>query len=123
MTVGFALRPRQRAWLDRSVDLGDNVSLLLDMSAADRPNTYATTNLDVIRQWARERGAQPALLTQTQGGVAYRQLDLALADDREEGLRRIDWKEWFDAFVASDLTFFYRTHRRDGVRSLYFRIA
>src|SRR6186997_222246 len=48
MTVGFALRPRQREWLDRSVDLGENVSLLLDMSAADRPNTYATTNLDVI---------------------------------------------------------------------------
>ena len=77
----------------------------------------------MIRQWARERGAQPALLVRIYRGVPYARLDLVFAVDREEGLRRIDWDEWFEAFVASDLTFFYRTHRCDGVRSLYFRIA
>ena len=123
MTVEYALRPRQRAWLDRSIDLGENVSLLLDMSTFDRPDTYATTNHEVIRQWARERGAQPALLVDMHLGVQSRRLDLAFTGDREAGLQRVDWKTWFDAFAASDLTFFYRTHRRDGVRSLYFRIA
>jgi hypothetical protein len=123
VTVECALRPRQRAWLDRSVDLGENFSLLLDVSAFDQPQTYATTNHDVIRQWAIERNAHPAMLTPARRGVVHRRLDLAFAGDREEGLQRIEWEHWFDAFVASRLTFFYRTHRRDGVRSLYFRIA
>ncbi len=123
MTLDCDLRPRQRAWLDRAVEQGDDAPLLLRISRHDQPDTYSTRNPAVIRQWARERNAQPAMLSRPNHAVAASGLDLALMGDREDGLRRIDWTEWFDVFSACGFTFFYRTHRADGVRSLYFRIA
>jgi hypothetical protein len=123
VTLANALRPRQRAWLDRTVAFDADLSLLLRMPKVDPPRTYATTSHDVICRWARERNAQPAMLVREDCGVRSRLPDLAFTGDREDGLRRVGWNEWFDAFAASHLTFFYRTHRDDGVPSVYFRIA
>lgn len=116
------LRSHQRAWLDRSVEVDDNISQLI-RSPVDQPPTYATANQDVIRRWARERSAQPAVFERAGLGDPTRRLDIAFSGDREDGLRCIDWSEWFDMFAAESLTFFYRTHRSDGVLSLYFRVA
>jgi len=103
--------------------LGEDAPLLLRMSRRDQPDTYSTRNHDVIRQWARERRAQPAMLSSVNRSLDSRTLDLAFIGDREDGLHLVDWAEWFDVFSARRLTFFYRTHRADGVRSLYFRLA
>jgi hypothetical protein len=87
------------------------------------PPTYATTIHDVIRRWTRERRAQPATLARADLGMWSCVLDLAFTGDREKGLRRIGWNKWLNAFDASRLAFLYRTHRLDGVPSMYFRLA
>jgi hypothetical protein len=87
------------------------------------PPTYATTIHDVIRRWTRERRAQPATLARADLGMWSCVLDSAFTGDREKGLRRIGWNKWLNAFDASRLAFLYRTHRLDGVPSMYFRLA
>ena len=89
--TGGALRPGQLAWLNHTGESDDDrLSLLLQLSTIEPPLTYTTRSHDVVRRWARERGAQPALRRETSAGVVTHRLAFAFrADEEEHSLRRI----------------------------------
>jgi hypothetical protein len=88
----------------------------------ERPGrSLVTTNHDVIRQWAEERGATPAVVPGTEHGdhLGVLTFDFGEKDDR---LRHVSWDEWFRTFDERRLNFIYQEKRRDGRQSNFFRL-
>jgi hemerythrin superfamily protein len=82
--------------------------------------TLATRNPDVIRQWARERQAQPAT---TPGGDTENPRVLRFdfpGYDRE--LQEISWDAWLRTFQDRELVFLYQEHMKAGNQSNFFRL-
>ncbi|MGA3038858.1 MAG: hypothetical protein ABSE64_15445 [Vulcanimicrobiaceae bacterium] len=83
--------------------------------------TQTTRDHEVIRKWAKDRGAQPACNVRsdnTDTGV----LRLYFSEQQGRPLRRIDWDEWFRAFDERELCFVYQDTSDDGKRSNFFRL-
>jgi hypothetical protein len=87
----------------------------VDASDAGRQQpgaVLATDDLELIREWAGRRDAQPATGEATRSGPAT--IDI---QDRGAGIRfnfpaaapfrPISWEEWFDNFTRHDLMFVY----------------
>jgi hypothetical protein len=88
----------------------------------ERPGrSLVTTNHDVIKQWAEERGARPATVAGTEHGD---QLGVLTFDFGNGGgnLRPVSWEEWFDTFDGRRLNFVYQEERSDGRKSNFFRL-
>jgi hypothetical protein len=83
--------------------------------------SLVTTNHDVIRRWAEERGATPATVAGTEHGDHLGVLRFDFGD-KDERLRHVSWDEWFDTFDARRLNFIYQEERRDGRQSNFFRL-
>ena len=83
--------------------------------------SLATTNHEVIRTWATERGAVPATVegTEHSDGLGVLRLDFGGNSDR---LRHVSWDEWFETFDLRRLNFLYQEERKDGNRSTFFRL-
>ena len=65
-----------------------------------------TTDHDVIRRWAEERGGRPAKVI-GQEPIALR-IDFPGEDDDGEELTPISWDEFFTAFEEKNLIFLYQ---------------
>ncbi|MGY1742064.1 MULTISPECIES: Rho termination factor N-terminal domain-containing protein [unclassified Blastococcus] len=88
----------------------------------ERPGrSLATTSHEVIRQWAEERGGEPATVPGTEHGDHLGVLRLDFGGD-DDGLRKVGWEEWFATFDARELNFIYQEERKDGHQSTFFRL-
>ncbi|HEU4656006.1 MAG TPA: Rho termination factor N-terminal domain-containing protein [Capillimicrobium sp.] len=88
----------------------------------ERPGrSLATTNHDVIRQWAEARNATPATVEGTEHGDTLGVLRFDFGGDSER-LRHVSWDEWFATFDARRLNFIYQEERKDGRQSNFFRL-
>ncbi|MGY1771311.1 Rho termination factor N-terminal domain-containing protein [Blastococcus sp. SYSU D00813] len=88
----------------------------------ERPGrSLATTSHEVIRQWAEERGGEPATVPGTEHGDHLGVLRLDFGGD-DDDLRKVSWDEWFATFDARELNFIYQEERKDGNQSTFFRL-
>ena len=88
----------------------------------ERPGrSLATTSHEVIRQWAEERGGEPATVPGTEHGDHLGVLRIDFGGD-DEGLRKVSWEEWFGTFDVRELNFIYQEERKDGRQSNFFRL-
>lgn len=85
-------------------------------------DTLVTTSHDIIRQWAENRGANPATTpgSEDNGNVGVLRLDFPHYGGAV--LRRVEWADWFATFDARNLSFRYQEHRADGEPSNFFRL-
>ena len=89
----------------------------------ERPGrSLVTTNHDVIREWAEERGAQPASVPGSEHDDHRGVLRFDFPGYGGESLEHISWDEWFDAFDERSLNFLYQEQRKDGQRSNFFQL-
>ena len=91
-----------------------------DESGPQEPVEHsATTDHDVIRQWAEDRHATPATVegTEHEGNVGELRLDFDFGNDLED-LQEVSWDDWFRAFDERGLEFvFQESTRPDGSAS------
>ncbi|MFF2485614.1 hypothetical protein ACFVSU_04395 [Microbacterium sp. NPDC058062] len=107
-------------------DAGPNVAADVEAPAArdaveqDEPVEHsATTDHDVIRQWAEDRHATPATVegTAQEGNVGELRFDFDFGNDLED-LKEVSWDDWFRAFDERGLEFvFQESTRPDGSAS------
>nr|WP_320069535.1 hypothetical protein [Micromonospora sp. RTGN7] len=95
-------------------------------SIQDRPErpgrSLVTTDHDVIRRWARERGARPATIAGTERDGRAGVLTFNLPGYRESSrIREITWDEWFRTFDTRRLNLIYQEQLRNGRQSNFFR--
>ncbi|MDF5753599.1 hypothetical protein [Spongiactinospora sp. TRM90649] len=89
----------------------------------DHPGeTLVTTQHDVIRKWAEERGAVPATVPGTEHDGHAGVLRLDFPGYAGKDLAHIDWDAWFSAFDQRGLRFIYQEHLKDGDTSNFFRL-
>jgi hypothetical protein len=90
----------------------------------DEPGkSLVTTNHEVIRKWAEERGAVPATVSGTEHGDRPGVLTFdfpPLGDD--DRLRQVSWEEWFETFDRRGLNFLFQEKLADGRQSNFFRL-
>ncbi|MEV2239074.1 hypothetical protein [Micromonospora sp. NPDC049891] len=105
----------------RSVRSSQLISSLQDRP--ERPGrSLVTTNHDVIRRWARERGAKPATISGTEREGRAGVLTFNIPGYRESSrIREITWDEWFHTFDMRRLNLIYQDQMRDGRQSNFFR--
>ncbi|WBB51918.1 hypothetical protein O3597_28300 [Verrucosispora sp. WMMA2044] len=105
----------------RSVRSSQVISSLQDRP--ERPGrSLVTTNHDVIRRWARERGAKPATISGTEREGRAGVLTFNIPGYRESSrIREITWDEWFHTFDLRRLNLIYQEQMRDGRPSNFFR--
>ncbi|RZT81315.1 hypothetical protein EV382_4591 [Micromonospora violae] len=95
-------------------------------SITDRPErpgrSLITANHEVIRRWARERGAKPATIAGTERDGRAGVLTFHIPGYRESSrIREITWDEWFHTFDLRRLNLIYQEQLRDGRQSSFFR--
>lgn len=84
--------------------------------------SLATSNHEVIRQWAEARNAVPATVAGTEHGDHLGVLRFDFGGDDEGRLRHVSWEEWFATFDERSLNFLYQEERKDGRQSNFFRL-
>ncbi|WP_199431941.1 hypothetical protein [Qaidamihabitans albus] len=84
--------------------------------------TLVTTDHDVIRQWADERGATPATVPGSEYDDHLGRLRLDFPGYGGENLEPVSWEEWLSTFDKRDLEFVYQEHRKQGSDSNFFRL-
>ena len=90
----------------------------------ERPGrSLVTTNHDVIRQWAEQRGGVPATVRGTEHGDHLGVLRFEFPrGGSEDRLEQVSWDEWFKTFDERRLNFLYQEERKDGSQSNFFRL-
>ena len=78
-----------------------------------------TTDHNIIRKWAEDRGAKPASVKGTGGddiGV-LRLMFPGYSAGRSQSLREISWDEFFRKFDENNLAFIYQDETSQGEKS------
>ncbi|KAB2352539.1 hypothetical protein [Actinomadura rudentiformis] len=89
----------------------------------ERPGrSLVTTDHEVIRNWAEERGAEPATVPGSEYGDRPGRLLLDFPGYGGEDLKKISWDEWFRTFDERKLNFIYQEHKADGAQSNFFQL-
>lgn len=82
---------------------------------------HTTTDHDVIRRWAEERGGRPAIVESTwDGETAVLHIDF---NEPDESLMDISWSEFFRIFDESDLAFLYQDEVGNGEETRFFKLV
>jgi len=81
-----------------------------------------TTDHDVIRKWAEERGGKPATVraTEENGHAGILRIDF---DPPDEGLDRISWDEFFEKFDEVGIAFLHQDRTKDGELSRFHKFV
>lgn len=112
--------PRTGSETSKSVEYSQNITSTDE--EPERPGrSLVTTDHDVIKQWAEERGGVPATVEGTEHGDHLGVLRFDFGGDNES-LRQVSWDEWMDTFDARRLNFIYQEERKDGRQSNFFRL-
>ncbi len=96
--------------------------VVANLSGINKPGaTLLTRNHDVIKQWAKQRGASPAAVAGTEhdGHLGVLRFDFPGFGGRT--LQHVSWTDWFKAFDVRHLVFVYQETKRDGTQSNFFR--
>jgi hypothetical protein len=95
-------------------------------SPEDKPEragrSLATTNHDVIRQWAEARDAKPATVPGTEHGDHLGVLRFDFPGYGGDDLKEVSWDEWFKTFDERKLNFIYQDEKKDGQQSNFFQL-
>jgi Rho termination factor, N-terminal domain len=83
--------------------------------------SLATTNHEVIRQWAEARAGRPATVEGTEHGDRLGVLRFDFGDTTDR-LRHVSWDQWFATFDERGLNFLYQEEHKDGRQSTFFRL-
>ncbi len=87
----------------------------------------ATTDHEVIRKWAEERGGRPATVEGTErGGDAVGMIRLEFPDAPgadDDKLTEITWDEWFAKFDEGGLALLYQEHTAGGQPSNFNKLV
>ena len=74
-----------------------------------------TTDHEIIRQWAEQRGGKPSTVSGTGGKEDAGILRIDFPDRNEpDDLEEITWEEFFDKFEESNLAFLYQEKTAEG---------
>jgi hypothetical protein len=84
--------------------------------------SLVTTDHDVIRQWAEDRGAKPATVPGSDYGGRPGRLLFDFPGYGGEDLKEISWEDWFRTFDERGLNFLYQEHKKEGAQSNFFRL-
>jgi hypothetical protein len=81
-----------------------------------------TTDHNVIRKWAEERGGKPATVKATEGNghAGILRIDF---DPPDEGLDRISWDEFFEKFDEAGIAFLHQDRTKDGELSRFHKFV
>src|SRR5690606_3879692 len=82
----------------------------------------STTDHEVIRRWAEERGGRPARVKGTGGPGDPGMLRIDFPGYAEESLEEISWDDWFRKFEEKNLAFLYQ-ETIDGQPSRFFKLV
>jgi len=84
-----------------------------------------TTEHDLIREWAEERGVKPVSVRGTgrSGGPGVLRFDFEGYGAGSDELRPISWSEFFKKFDDNNLEFVYQDYTRDGRESRFFKFV
>lgn len=89
----------------------------------ERPGrSLVTTEHEVIRRWADERGAKPATVPGSEYEGRPGRLLLDFPGHGGQDLEEISWDDWFRTFDERRLDFIYQEHKKDGSPSNFFRL-
>ena len=81
-----------------------------------------TTDHDVIKRWAEERGGKPAAVKGTGGEEDTGLLRIDFPGfGRTGSLEEVSWDEFFEKFDGKKLAFLYQDETRDGKESRFFK--
>jgi hypothetical protein len=85
--------------------------------------SQTTTDHEVIRTWAEERGGRPAQVSVTgDGEVGILRIEFPdYPENRDEALEPISWDEFFDKFEKEKLAFLYQDTTAGGEQSRFFK--
>ena len=87
----------------------------------------ATTDHEVIRKWAEDRGGKPATVEGTErGGDGVGMIRLEFPDApgaNDDKLTEITWDEWFAKFDEGGLALLYQEHTADGQPSNFNKLV
>jgi hypothetical protein len=94
--------------------------------ATEQAESYTskyTHDHDLIRKWAEERGAKPAVVKGTGGkdDIGMLRLDFP-GYSGEKSLDHISWDDWFKKFEDRKLALVYQDHTGQGVKSNFNKI-
>jgi hypothetical protein len=80
----------------------------------------ATTDHNVIRQWAESRNGHPAVVKSTQGAQrgagGLLRIDFGPAED---SLEEVSWDDFFATFDENELAFLYQEETASGGKSRF----
>ncbi len=83
--------------------------------------TLVTTDHEVIRRWAEERGGVPSTVPGAEYGDHLGVLRFQFPGFGSEDLAEVSWEEFFDTFDERKLNFIFLEHMSDGTQSNFFR--
>lgn len=84
--------------------------------------SLTTTDHEVIRRWAEERGAMPAIVPGTGGDARRCVLRFDFPGCGGEDLTAISWDGWFELFDLRGLRFVYHESSKGDQHGNYFRL-
>ena len=84
-----------------------------------------TTDHQIIRKWAEQRGGVPATVTstKTKGEVGLLRLKFPEVSKDTKKLEEISWEEFFKKFDENKLRFLYQEKTKDGEISRFFKFV
>jgi hypothetical protein len=88
--------------------------------------SYTTTDHDVIRTWAEQRGARPAVVERTEDADGSGVLRLEFPDapgGSSPDLDEVDWDQFFRVFDDRKLAFVYQERTSDGEISRFHKFV
>src|SRR5438874_11401822 len=87
-------------------------------------SSKVTTDHNVIRKWAEERGGKPATVKGTETGGEVGVLRINFPGYRgEDSLEEISWDEFFKKFDEKKLAFLYQDETSSGEQSRFFKLV
>jgi hypothetical protein len=118
-TSGGIRRGKQSS---KSLDYSQEITSTSE--SPERPGrSLVTTDHDVIRSWADERGGRPATVAGTGRGATLGVLRIDFpSGGRSANLREVSWDDWFQTFDERRLNFIYQEERSEGQQSNFFRL-
>ncbi len=84
--------------------------------------SLTTTDHEVIRRWAEERGAMPAIVPGTECDARCCMLRFDFPGCGGEDLNEISWDDWFELFDQRGLRFVYHEGSKGDQHGNYFRL-
>ena len=88
--------------------------------------SYSSTDHELIRQWAEERGGRPARVGDAgdDSGIGILRFDfLGDGDGSNDNLEEITWEDFFDTFEKKKLALLYQKDTTEGQQSRFFKFV